>query len=174
MVKPLNRKCERCGKIYVHCGKHKECSLGCRLLNRIKIVNGCWEWQSFICPRTGYGRIRYERKLMTAHRLSYIFHKSEIPKNMLVCHTCDNHKCINPEHLFLGTHADNAKDMVKKARGSSHLGEKNQRALLNEKTVLEVRKMHLDGMKIKDIANKFNIKYFTCLDVINRRNWNHI
>lgn len=81
----------------------------------------CWEWTGGRLTVRGYGRIFYagehgKKIIMPVHRASYEFHKGPIPEGMLVCHACDNKACINPDHLWLGTHDDNNKDRNKKNR----------------------------------------------------------
>lgn len=77
--------------------------------------NGCWLWQGATAPN-GYGSTTHKDKQISAHRLSYIAFKGEIPDGMYVCHKCDVRNCVNPDHLFLGTHSDNMQDMVNKGR----------------------------------------------------------
>lgn len=82
---------------------------------------GCWEWQGY-CERrrwSKYGIISMNRKLYRAHRFSWMVHNGKIPKDLCVLHKCDNMKCVNPQHLFLGTRIDNNLDRDKKGRGSN-------------------------------------------------------
>jgi len=88
-----------------------------RLLKHIKIENECWNWIG-AKARHGYGASIYKGKLIPAHRLSYMIFKGEINDSKYVCHTCDNAKCINPDHLWLGTQKENMHDMIKKNRSN--------------------------------------------------------
>ena len=89
-----------------------------RLLNNIELIteSGCWIWMGYV-TKWGYGTISVDYKKKCTHRMAYQEMIGEIPKGMLVCHTCDVPSCINPNHLFVGTHQDNMDDMTKKGRG---------------------------------------------------------
>lgn len=79
--------------------------------------NGCWEWTGGK-NNVGYGMFRDGAGMRTAHRVSYELHKGKIPKGKHVCHSCDNPKCVNPDHLWVGTHQDNMQDRSRKNRNS--------------------------------------------------------
>jgi hypothetical protein len=90
----------------------------CRLMTRASIDHEteCWNWQGS-AGNSGYGKLRIgHSKDHQTHRLSYQLFHGEIPDGLCVLHRCDNRKCINPEHLFVGTHADNTRDMIEKGR----------------------------------------------------------
>lgn len=94
--------------------------------------SGCWLWIGAHDPN-GYGRIaKRTYGTILAHRYSYLSHKAD-PGNLLVCHKCDNPACVNPDHMFLGTHKDNTQDMVKKGRARGRYSEsKNQGRWMDE------------------------------------------
>lgn len=79
---------------------------------------GCWLWTAQLMPGPWqYGRFTYRGREMLAHRASWEIHRGPIPRRMHVCHRCDTPSCVNPDHLFLGTHQDNMRDRDNKGRG---------------------------------------------------------
>jgi HNH endonuclease len=95
----------------------------------------CWEWRKYRNEK-GYGTIIFDGFKFNVHRLSFEHYKGRIPKGMLVMHECDNPPCYNPAHLFLGTHAENMQDMVRKGR---HKSQKQPVAIVLETRSPELR-----------------------------------
>ena len=110
-----------------------------RLYSKIKInqYTGCWEWQGTL--RNGYGRMIIgsrtdgTRRSESAHRVSYMLNYGEIPGGMEVCHKCDNPRCINPEHLFIGTRKYNIAEREAKERNIDPIGEVHDNEKLYKK-----------------------------------------
>ena len=138
--------------------------------------NGCWLWQGIVLD--GYGYLNVDRRMKRAHRLSWILHNGIIPEGVGVLHRCDNRRCVNPKHLFLGTAADNAADMVQKGR--SLRGIRNHKAKINETDVREIRKLYAE-MRRKPgrlprqqiIAEKFGIGQTQVSNIILGISWSH-
>jgi hypothetical protein len=85
--------------------------------------NGCWLWTSYISNVTGYGQVIIEGKTKNAHRITYEAYNGPIAPGLVVMHVCDVRACINPDHLKLGTQADNVKDCVSKGRAKGLFGQ---------------------------------------------------
>jgi hypothetical protein len=98
-----------------------------RFFSKIDKTETCWVWTAGLRGKTGYGAFKLNGKVIDAHRISYELHNTVIPPGMYVCHTCDNRKCVNPNHLFLGSAKDNHQDAVNKNRIIPGLSSKKRR-----------------------------------------------
>jgi hypothetical protein len=157
----------------------------------VRITPGCWVWDGALSEK-GYGQLWLDNKIRLAHRISYQMHQGEEAGKLFVCHRCDNPKCVNPEHLFLGTAKDNALDMHRKGRanipsraGENHwskrlidsraAGERNGLAKLTEKDVRGiVAEYEAGGTSQRKMAEKYGLHENTIFKLVNKRLWAHL
>lgn len=134
--------------------------------------SGCWLWRGMVVA-SGYGMVRFERKMYMAHRLAWKFFRGEIAAGLVVCHKCDVRACVNPDHLFVGTMMDNMTDM--KEKGRSPHGDNHSRSKLSAKKVKRIKTMLAEGrMRVSEIARAFGVSH-TAIDCIaNGRTWRHV
>ena len=152
----------------------KKTSIAEKLMNYTINENGCHIWSKFK-DKDGYGQITIARnKSGRAHRESYRNYIGEIPDGMFVCHKCDNPSCINPDHLFIGTVKDNAKDRKDKGRNPNKHGINHHMAKLSEEEVLLIRLMKNLGASSKFIAKQFELRQSHVCSIISRAIWSHI
>lgn len=129
--------------------------------------SGCWLWAGCV-DRKGYGEFRFRGRSQFAHRVSFILHHGEIAKGLCVLHRCDNPSCVNPEHLFLGSVADNNDDMRRKGRQAS--GTRNGQAKLTPSQIAIIRKSTAPQ---KALAREFGVNQSTISDVRCKISWKH-
>ncbi len=122
----------------------------------------------------GYGQMYQNERAIAAHRFSFkkAFGIENLRRDQFICHKCDNPKCVNPEHLFLGTAADNMRDKAQKGRCNVPLGIAHGRAKLTNENVLEIRNSPL---KAQELSEKFGV-HPQHIRLIRRRKrvWNHV
>lgn len=143
----------------------------------VKGPDDCWEWKASFFKRGGYAKfsIRDSGKTvkLRANRVAYYFNTRDYPENLYVCHTCDNPKCVNPGHLFLGTMVDNQQDKV--AKGRTPKGTQHCNHILTESMVIEMRHRCLVlGESRASVAKSLNVKYYTIVCAVLGRNWKHV
>lgn len=140
------------------------------LTNSVKQPNGCREWTGYI-NRTGYGMMRWDGKIRLVHRCAYQAFVGQIPDEHGVLHHCDNRRCIEGNHLFTGTNADNNADRVKKGRSGASRGEGHARSKLTNDDIVIIRSSADSHRKM---AERFGV-HFGCIWSIRKRiTWKHI
>jgi len=191
------RTCQRCGKDFLKKrsqlpkGKRDFCSANCyfesgagparkTLLERFTPhlsapnANGCILWQGATTPN-GYGVIGsggHFANNIPAHRAAWEFANGPIPAGLFVCHHCDVRACVNPDHLFLGTQADNLQDMAKKNRRK---GERQPNHKLTDIQVREIRKLYAQGgISELQLAQQFGVTPSNIHAILKRGTWTHI
>jgi len=122
----------------------------------------------------GYGQITKSTGFGRAHRYSYSVHVGKIPKGMHVLHTCDQRDCINPNHLWIGTHSENMQDMLKKGRGHKARGEKQGSSKFKTWQVEHIIKLCHLGHYQQDIAARFNTVQSTISCIHLGKSWKHL
>ncbi len=141
---------------------------------RDKKDNECWEWTGKLY-RNGYGCFHICNMGFLAHRISYELYYGYIDKELSVCHKCDNRKCVNPSHLFLGTQKDNMKDMAAKGRASKLKGEQRWNRKLTDEAIVDIRKNYIphtgEGIRL---ANKYRVSTQIIYNAAHGRIWRHI
>lgn len=198
--------CGTCGKRFLACpylvhGRLPQyCSRKCsdarwgtpefRFWSHVTKTESCWLWTGFIGPG-GYGAIRANGRTRTAHRLSWEINRGPIPRGLCVLHNCpggDTRHCVNPDHLWLGTHGDNNRDKQQKGRcpcgdqnGARLHPERRPRgtshgsAKLLEADVLAIRKLYSTGTMLqREIAAQYGVSRATIQLIVTRKTWGHI
>lgn len=135
--------------------------------------NGCTEWTGSFSKagKAGYGLFIREGVRSYAHRFAYERSGRALLAGMSVLHACDNPKCVNPEHLFAGTQADNMKDMASKGRGTSAKGAANHKSRLTAADVIEIRN---SSAPHAELGRKFGVSAQSVHSVRTGRTWSHV
>jgi hypothetical protein len=188
------RTCERCGNSFVASpcrvrdGEARYCSAFCsntsraarplidRFWEKVNKTDSCWIWIG-TKVNGGYGTIKVHKgPSVRAHCLSWEIHCGPIPDGFEICHNCpggDNPACVNPDHLFLGTHAENMQDASRKRR-MQH-GEGHTNAKLTDELVRESRlRYHAGGISLRKLAAECGVTYQSIYSAIQGRSWKHV
>ena len=178
--KQIARPCEICGNAFVpqignlRVGWGRRCSRTCaakkgtleqRFWSHVNVKRGCWLWtrQTYNgCAYLAVGKGEYGTKMIKAARMAWTLMRGPIPEGLCVLHHCDNPMCMNPEHLWLGTFADNSRDMRLKGRGRTKLTQDDVQAIRN-----------IPGTH-REIAKQFGVSHRMIGDIINNKWWRHI
>lgn len=182
--------CPVCGKAFVPRparggrARQRYCSQVCfhlrrggfleRFWARVEVTDSCWLWRGR-CGNTPYGQIgiRYNQ-VVYAHRLSFeLATREPVPPGLFVLHRCDTPRCVRPDHLFLGTLADNSADCI--AKGRVARGERNGTSALTDDQVLRIRARYVPGrVKQRDLAREFGVTQATVGRVVRGELWRHV
>lgn len=134
---------------------------------------GCWLWTGGLWGN-GYGRFSLNGKQSLAHRISWLFNNGVIPQGTLVLHKCDVKSCVNPSHLFLGSHADNTADMYSKGRNAKlpyGSGEANPHSKLKQDDVDSIRLKRNSGTSMYKLAKLFHISQMHVRRIVRNESW---
>ena len=134
----------------------------------------CWNWIRAVSS-SGYGSMWNGTKVVRAHRLSYELYNGTIMNGLFVLHKCDNKKCVNPKHLFLGTQQVNLTDMSIKGRGVNNRGERCGTSKLITEEVVEIQRLlKCTTLEHKEIATMYNVSRQTVSHINSGRRWKHV
>jgi hypothetical protein len=141
-----------------------------RFERKFQVTPGCWQWIAGT-QKPGYGRFRYLTDSQQAHRVSYLLYVGEIPEGLHVLHKCDNPQCVNPDHLFLGTQADNNADKISKGRSIGPRGEACHMAKLTNEQAVFAR---TDPRSTTEVAKELGVSYLAVWNIRKRNTWRHV
>ena len=133
--------------------------------------NGCWIWNGALF-KTGYGSFWFDGQNRLAHRISYQIYIDQNLNDKHVLHKCDNRKCVNPIHLFLGTELDNHRDKV--IKGRSARGIRNGSAKLTDKDVIEIRILYPVVKSMRKLCDMYNVTRTAIRRVVRYTGWKHV
>lgn len=139
--------------------------------SKVDKSDSCWVWTAGT-GRGGYGIISINAYPVKAHRFSWLLHKGEIPNGLGVLHTCDNPRCVKPDHLFLGTTVDNVKDRDSKNRQCQ--GESHSDAKLSKEQVTEIRRVYVKGCRkngVRPLARRYKVCRSSMRSIVTRKTW---
>jgi len=134
-------------------------------------ANECWEWTKTLSS-TGYGVIQISGRQRYAHRLAWEFTFGRIGTRLFVCHKCDNRKCCNPSHMFLGTNEENTAD--RHAKGRDARGLRSSGSKLSPQSVREIRALAADGVSYSEIGRRYDVWPNAVKRVVARETWKHV
>lgn len=162
--------CKECQKEYKPAASNVRCcSILCYIRNNIVINSKCWVWTG-PTNRGGYGIVNFYNQKFLAHRILYkILNGVDLRDEDCVCHTCDNPKCVNPDHLWIGTRVDNNKDRHEKGR--THRNPK----LLSEDKVRNILKRYFEnGELARSLAKEYNVSLSYMVSILKGDKWKHL
>lgn len=147
-----------------------------RFLSRVDKTEYCWNWTGSL-PKAGqgYGWFSLGRKSERAHRVAYKLFVGEIKSGLVVCHSCDNRRCVNPDHLFLGTPAENNIDRHKKGRSFIPIGEGHGNSKITDEIARNIRAEYETGDFLqRELGARYGISQAVVSKIVLGQAWKHI
>ena len=138
--------------------------------------HGCWDWEGGSI-KDGYGIFHYPGRqwMVLAHRVAaHWWLGFDLDSDLCVCHICDRPTCVNPSHLFIGTHADNMGDAAKKNRFPGSRGSANGNAKLSDGNVVFIRELSESGNSSREIGRELGVSHKTINEILSGRTWTHV
>lgn len=156
-------------------GPYRRTPISERYWRYVVVREGCWDWSGGRIGR-GYGALQGEdRRVKTAHRVSWEIHRGPIPDGMNVLHRCDNPPCSNPDHLFLGSQRENVIDMVQKGRHGVPRGIASPAARVTDDIVRDMRRRYSPGrVTFRHLAEEYGVSISCVQEIVHRRRWTHV
>jgi hypothetical protein len=142
--------------------------------DKVWIGDECWEWRGCRNRLGGYGRLSIDGQRVLAHRVAWEMEQGPVPDGIRVLHRCDNPPCVRPDHLFLGTQADNIADMRAKGREAGRKGNRNGRAILTAEDIAEMRVLRGLGWTWPRLGGRFGVARTTAQAALSGQNWGHL
>jgi len=153
-------------------GRYESVTRFLRIIRPVQKAGECWMWPGSI-HQSGYGQffLSFSTKRVRVHRFAYEIFVGPIPDGLYCLHRCDNKACVNPDHLYLGTHQDNMND--RNQRGRTAHSERHGRAKLTASKVLAIRKAATQGKTRRQLADKYHVSPECIRDIANHRRWKY-
>ncbi len=142
-------------------------------VDRTSTPEGCWNWTGAL--QHGYGEIRREYPdvgIARATHVAWAFEHGPVPIGIILCHRCDNPRCVRVEHLFLGTAADNSADAV--AKGRTNQGMEHHSHKLEPWMIIEIRRRYAHGEGATALGREFGVRHPSILDIVNHKTWKSV
>lgn len=150
----------------------KGVSLEDRFWRNVEKTDDCWLWKGSLHDGAGYGVISVNQRIKSAHRVSYEMNVDPIPKGMVVRHLCNNPNCVRPDHLMVGTRAENAADRVRSGRQA--VGIDSGHSKITEDQVIEMRRLYKEGVSTTELAERYGIDATSVYMAVTGINWAHL